>query len=110
MSFSKTSECTCADPTIRQLFLYLLDAAIKADPMPIGNHADSPEKGKLFLPSGSIGSFVPALQRRSQSSVAERASLKRSFKHRDDEGGESESAHAALHSFCIGSENTGSSA
>jgi len=99
ISFSKTYECTSADPTIKQLFLYLLDAAIRADPMPVGDHADTAEEGKLVLPSECIGSFVPALQRRSQSSVAERASLKRSFEDRDDEGGESESAHAALHSF-----------
>jgi len=100
---SKTFECTTADPTIRQLFLYMLKVSVTAERLPCCQHAETPEDNKLVLSNGSVGSFVPALQGSSIAAVVQQASSKQYFEDRDDEGGELEvpclTSYLSLHKF-----------
>ena len=82
---SETFDCNSA---VRALFLYVLHAAVTADPMPCGKHADTPDENKLVCSDGSIGTFVPALHGSNTVAFGQQAS-KRSFEDRED-GGEVE--------------------
>ena len=90
---SKTFDCSSA---VRGLFLYMLHAAVTAEPMPCGKHADTPDESKLVRSNGSIGTFVPALPGTSTAAFRQQASSKRSFEDRED-GGELERADLTLH-------------
>ncbi len=87
---SKTFDCTTTNPTIRQLFLYMLKISVTAERLPYCQHAEIPEEDKVLLSNGSVGSFVLALQGSSTGAVIQQASSKRCLEDRDNEGGEQE--------------------
>lgn len=80
---SEAFDCSAA---VRSLFLYMLHAAVTADPMPCGKHADIPGKSKLIRSDGSISTFVPTLKGISTAAFRQQASAKRSFQDREDRG------------------------
>ncbi len=90
---SETFDCSSA---VRGFFLYMLYAAVTAEPMPYGKHADTPDESKLVCSNGSIGTFVLALQGSSTATFRQQASSKRSFEDRED-GGELKRADLTLH-------------
>ncbi len=90
---SETFDCSSA---IRGLFLYMLYAAVTADPMPYGKHADTPDESKLVPSDGSIATFVPVLLGSNTAAFRQQASSKRSFEDRED-GGELKGADSTLH-------------
>ncbi len=90
---SKTFDCSSA---VRGLFLYMLYAAVTAEPMPCGKHADTPDESKLVRSDGSFGTSVPALQGSSTAAFRQQASSKRSFEDKED-AGELKRADSTLH-------------
>ncbi len=91
---SETFDCSSA---VRGLFLYMLYAAVTAEPMPYGKHTDTPDESKLIPSDGSIGTLMPALQGSSTTAFCQQASSKRSFEDRGD-GGELKRADSTLRS------------
>ncbi len=104
VQFSETFECTSADMTVRQLYLYILYLASTANPMPSNQHPLTPEEGKLVCPDGRSGSFLPALERRIALSVSPQLPLKRPPEDPDDEAGRNQHDGAAI-STCEASRN-----
>ncbi len=68
----------------------MLKVSVTAKRLPYCQHAKSSEEDKLVLSSGSVSSFVPALQGSSIVAAVQQVSSKRCFEDRDNAAGEQE--------------------